>query len=58
MKSYTTWKRNKPNTLTGESITITIVYSSFIKDDIDELEKRLPPGVTVSEYKREERENS
>ena len=58
MKSYTTWKRNKPDTITGESLTITIVYTSFNKEDIDELEKRLPAGMTVSEYKREERENS
>jgi hypothetical protein len=49
LKSYTSWKRNNPDTQNGESLTITIVYSSFNKEDIDELEKRLQEGVTVYE---------
>ena len=33
------WKRNMTDTITGESITVTITYSSFDSEEIDKLEK-------------------
>ncbi len=42
------WKRNMPSTMNGESITLTITYSSFDKNEIDELEKQLPSGYIIS----------
>lgn len=41
------WKRNDPTTYTGESITLTIIYSSFDKKEIDEFEKKLPKGIMM-----------
>ena len=49
MKITQKWKRNTPDTLTGESITVTITYSSLDKKKIDDLEKRLPDGITIGE---------
>ena len=51
MKIYETWKRNEPSSFGGESITVTIVYSSFDKNEIDELEKKMPKGMLVMEGK-------
>ena len=47
MKICESWKRNVPDTAGGESITVTIIYSSFDKAEIDELEKSLPAGMLV-----------
>ena len=47
MKIYQKWKRNEPDTVTGESITVTIAYCSFDKGEIDELQKRMPKGMLV-----------
>ena len=47
MKIYQSWKRNKPDTQSGESITVTITYCSFNQEEIDELEKKLPNGLIV-----------
>ena len=47
MKIYESWKRNKPDTVTGESITVTIVYQSFDKDEIDKLQEKMPDGMLV-----------
>ena len=47
MKIYEHWKRNTPDSVTGESITVTITYCSFKKDEIDELQKRMPKGMLV-----------
>ena len=47
MKIYQSWKRNEPSTSSGESITVTIVYTSFDKSEIDELEKKMPKGMLV-----------
>ena len=49
MKSYQTWKRNKRSEIYGESITLTILYSSLDKEEIDELEKKMPKGTVVIE---------
>ena len=59
MKIYTSWKRNEPDTLTGESITMTILYTSLKKEEIDELQKRMPKGVLVmdTDKKNEGTEN-
>ena len=50
MKIYQTWKRNKPDTQIGESISVTLTYYSFDSKEIDELEKKLPNGVVVMDY--------
>lgn len=47
MKIYSSWKRNTPDTVTGDSITITIMCCSFQQEEIDELEERLVNGVIV-----------
>ena len=47
MKIYEKWKRNEPDTVTGESITVTITYCSFDKGEIDELQKKMPNGMLV-----------
>lgn len=41
MKMFTTYKRNNPDTINGESITVTTVYSSYNEKEIDELENQL-----------------
>ena len=46
MKIYQSWKRNNPDTQ-GYSITLSITYSSFNQEEIDELEKKLPNGLIV-----------
>ena len=55
MKIVQTWKRNMPTTVSGESITVSITYSSFNKDEIDELEKHMPHGMIISETSEKER---
>ena len=50
MKVTQRWKRNMPSTLGGESITLTTVYSSFDKEEIDDLERQMPKGLLISEY--------
>lgn len=47
MKIYQSWKRNEPNSVTGESITVSITYCSFDSDEIDELQKKIPTGILV-----------
>lgn len=47
MKIFVDWKRNEPDTLTGESVTVKITYSSFDKKEIDDFEKKLPKGMLV-----------
>ena len=49
MKIISSWRRNLPDTLTGESVTQTIVYKSFDKDEIDLLESQMKKGVVISE---------
>lgn len=53
MKVTQSWKRNMPSSLGGESITLTTVYSSFDKVEIDELEKQMPKGIMISDYSPE-----
>ena len=47
MRIYRSWKRNTPDTMTGESLTVTITYSSFDKKEIDELQNEQPTGVII-----------
>lgn len=47
MEIYESWKRNMPDTVSGESITVTITYCSFDKKEIDDFEKTLPKGMIV-----------
>ena len=42
-----------PSSLGGESITLTTVYSSFDKGEIDDLEKQMPKGIMISDYSPE-----
>ena len=41
MNCTVTWKRLKPDTLSGEKIEVKMVYSSMNKDAIDNLEKEM-----------------
>lgn len=56
MKVVQSWKRNSPDTVTGESITLTVLYSSFDKEEIDELEKNMAQGITITEINKKENE--
>ena len=47
MKIVQTWTRNTPSSAGGYSITVKITYSSNIKGEIDELEKKIPKGMIV-----------
>lgn len=49
MKVTQSWKRNEPDTISGESITLTTIYSSFDKEEIDDLEQKMPKGIMLSE---------
>lgn len=39
MDRITTYKRNKPNSVNGESITIITTYSSMLPGEIEQVEK-------------------
>ena len=60
MKIYQSWKRNESDTVTGHSITYTIIYSSMSKEEIDaqedHLENVIPKGsvVVMDTSKKEE----
>ena len=41
MKCFTTYTRDNPSTINGEQLTVTARYSSFNKEEIDALEKKL-----------------
>ena len=45
MKLLTQYKRENPDTILGEKITIIQTYSSFNKDEIDELEQRCKDSI-------------
>lgn len=51
MKITQSWKRNEPDSITGHSITYTIIYSSMDKEEIDaqeeHLENVIPMGSVV-----------
>ncbi len=47
MKVTQSWTRNMRDTLVGESITLTTVYSSFDPEEIDRLEENMPKGILV-----------
>ena len=47
MRITQSWHRNEPDTISGYSITLTTVYSSKDKDEIDDLEKNMPKGLLV-----------
>ena len=47
MQITQTWTRNEPNTICGESITQTIIYSSYEKAEIDDLEMKMPKEMTM-----------
>ena len=55
MKIYQSWKHNEPSTVSGESITLTIVYTSNDKAEIDELEAKMPKGMLIMDNKKQER---
>ena len=47
MKIIQSWTRNTPSSAGGYSITLTITYSSFNREEIDDLEKKMPKGMIV-----------
>ena len=51
MKIVQSHRRNKPSTLNGYSITVFTTYSSFDPTEIDELEKKMPEGISFMEVK-------
>ena len=46
MKITQSWKRNMPTT-DGYSLTVTCVYSSKYLHEIEDVERKLPNGITV-----------
>ena len=59
MKITTTYRRLRPDTLNGDSVAVTTVYSSFDKSEIDSMEetfKRTIGTVVIQEFNGE-REN-
>ena len=53
MKIAYSWKRNPPASIVGESITLTITYSSYDKGEVDDLEKTLPSGVILMDTRKD-----
>ena len=47
MKTTMTWQRLNPDTLSGERLKVTIVYSSFDAREIDELQNTMPGTFVV-----------
>ena len=47
MKVTQSWKRNQPSTVSGYSLTVTVTYSSFNEEEINEIEKMLPGGTVI-----------
>ena len=45
MKITKSFKRNTPSTVCGESLTVTLTYYSFKKEEIDDLEEYLRKGI-------------
>ena len=45
MRMFTQYKRENPDTILGEKITIIQTYSSFNKDEIDELEQKCKENI-------------
>ena len=41
MKCFTSYERHNPNTVNGETIVVTQIYSSFDKEEMDVLENDL-----------------
>ena len=58
MKVTTTFRRLKPDTLNGDSVAVTTVYSSFNRSEIDSLEETLERTIgfcVVQEFGEERR---
>ena len=49
MKVVQSHKRNIPDTINGESLTVYLTYYSFDKEEIDKLEASMPKGLVISE---------
>ena len=47
MKIFQSWVRNTPSSAGGYSITVSTTYSSYNISEIDEIEKKLPKGMTI-----------
>lgn len=45
MKVHTSFKRTEPDTISGESIVLTTVYSSFDSTEIDKLEEQFRKNI-------------
>ena len=55
MKVVQSYKRNKPSTAGGYSLTVSITYSSFNPSEIYEIEKKLPKGMIVVDTDKPQR---
>jgi len=45
MKLLIRYERENPDTIIGEKLTITHIYSSFNKDEIDEMEQKCKDAI-------------
>lgn len=55
MKVTQTLVRNAPSSAGGYSITVKTTYSSNIKSEIDEIEKKMPKGMLVMDTDKPQR---
>ena len=55
MKVFQSYKRNKPSTAGGYSLTVSITYSSYNQSEIDEIEKKLPNGMMIIDTDKPQR---
>ena len=51
------WKRNMPTTTGGESLTVSITYSSMDKATIDRLESLMPKGIITGKISDQQLED-
>ncbi len=55
MKVFQSYRRNTPSSAGGYSLTVTITYTSQNPTEIDELEKKLPKGMTILDTDKPQR---
>ena len=55
MKVIQTYTKNPPSSAGGYSITVTITYSSHVKSEIDDIEKKIPKGIIIMDTDKPKR---
>lgn len=56
MRTTQTWIRNDPTSDAGESLTVSVVFSSFDKNEIDNLELKMSNGAQLIKNDRKKYE--